>query len=86
MLNKIDDCIYDLEQKGEYRVTIQDSILTVSQFAKKIKTSRMKVLRMISSGKILAFRISDCKKSHWRIKESEIDRLISFELHNRTRE
>lgn len=59
---------------------MQDHILTVDQFASKIHSTRSTVIKMIKDGKILAFRLSDASKSPYRIKESEIDRLISFEL------
>jgi len=60
-----------------------DKIYTVSQFAQRIGATRGMILRMIKNGRILAFRLSDCKKSAFRIRESEIDRLISFELHKK---
>lgn len=60
-----------------------DKIYTVSQFAKRIGATRGVILRMIKNGRILAFRLSNCKKSAFRIRESEIDRLISFELHEK---
>jgi len=41
------------------------------------------VLRMIDEGKIIAFRLSDAPRSSWRIRESEIDRLISLQLQKR---
>ncbi len=60
---------------------MNDEILTVNQFAKKIGSTKQTVLKLIKQGKIIAFRLSDAKKSPFRIKVSEIDRLISFELH-----
>lgn len=62
-----------------------NTILTVTQFAGRIKSTRMTVLRMIKDGKIIGFRLSDSPRSPWRIRASEIDRLISFELHKRQR-
>lgn len=62
---------------------MNESILTVNEFAKKIKVTRMTVMKMIKLGKIVAFRLTDSPKSPYRIKESEIDRLISFELHKK---
>lgn len=56
------------------------AILSVSDFAKKIQVSVPTVMRMIFDGRILAFRLSNEYGSHYRIKESEIDRLISWEL------
>ncbi|MGJ0428479.1 hypothetical protein [Methylobacter sp.] len=60
-----------------------NKIYTVTKFAERIGATRGVVLRMIKNGRILAFRLSDCKKSAFRIRESEIDRLISFELHKK---
>lgn len=64
-------------------MNMNNNVLSVNEFAKRIKSSRLTVVKMIKEGKILAFRISDSPKSHYRIRESEIDRLISFELHKR---
>jgi excisionase family DNA binding protein len=62
-------------------MNLNDStLLTISEFARKIKTSRPTVMRMIEEGKILAFRLSDIPGSHYRIKSTEIERLISWEL------
>lgn len=58
-------------------------IYSVSEFAKRISSSRSMVLRMIDEGKIIAFRLSDAPRSSWRIRESEIDRLISLQLQKR---
>lgn len=66
-----------------YHDLMNTNILTVNQFAEKIGTSRLTVLRLIKSGKIIAFRLSDSPKSPYRIRESEIDRLISFELNKK---
>lgn len=66
---------YDME-------LIDQNIYTVSEFAKKTKTDRRTVVKWIKEGKILAFRLSDCKKSHYRIKGTEIERLISYQLHH----
>lgn len=63
---------------------MNESILTTDEFAKKIKTNRRTVIKLIKDGKILAFRLSDSPKSPYRIKESEVERLISFELHKTT--
>lgn len=60
---------------------LDHNIYSVDEFARLIKASRSIVLRMIKEKKILAFRLSDAPKSSWRIKGTEIERLISFELH-----
>jgi len=59
---------------------MKDEILTVDQFALRINSTRKTVIRLIKEGKILAFRLSDGSRSPYRIKESEIERLICFEL------
>lgn len=61
-----------------------EEFLTVNEFAKLIKTNKKYVLNMIHEGKILAFRLSNAPNSRWRIKASEVERLISYELHKRT--
>jgi len=66
-----------------YHIGMNEKILSVKEFAGKIKVTRLTVMRMIKAGKILAFRLSDAQKSPYRIKESEVDRLISFELHKK---
>lgn len=60
---------------------MNEDILTVKEFGLLIGASRLTVMNLIKSGKILAFRLSDCPKSPWRIKATEVDRLISWELH-----
>jgi excisionase family DNA binding protein len=59
---------------------MNNNILTVDEFAEKIKVTRLTVLKLIKEGKILAFRLSKAPKSPYRIKESEIERLITYEL------
>lgn len=65
---------------------MNEELLTVTEFAKKIKSSRLTVLRMIWEGKIIGFRLSDAKKSPYRIKGSEVERLISDGLEKREKE
>jgi len=50
--------------------------MTMSEFSKKIGISRITVMKMIKSGRIKALRLTDAPKSPYRIRESEIDRLI----------
>jgi len=59
---------------------LDENIYTVAEFAKKTKTDRRTVINWIKKGIILAFRLSDNAKSHYRIKGSEVDRLISYQL------
>lgn len=58
----------------------EKTILTIAEFARLIRCSRKTVLRMIAEGRILAFKLSDDAKAHYRIKSSEVDRLISLQL------
>lgn len=62
---------------------MDDQVLTVNEFARKIRTSKKYVLDMIKDGKILAFRLTDRPQSRWRIKASEVERLISYELNKK---
>jgi len=62
---------------------MNDNVFTLMEFAKRIKVGRLTVMKMIKQGKIIAFRVSDAPKSPYRIRESEIDRLVSFELNKR---
>lgn len=66
-----------------YNGSMQNEILTVAQFAAKIKVKPLTVRRLIKEGIIVAFRLSTKEKSPYRIKESEIERLIDFQLHKR---
>ena len=58
----------------------RNKVFTVSGFAKLLNCSRPTVMKMIETGGILAFKLSDEFGGHYRIKGSEIDRLISAEL------
>lgn len=62
---------------------MNEDILTVKEFGLLIGASRLTVMNLIKSGKIVAFRLSDLPRSPYRIKSSEVDRLISWELHKR---
>ena len=62
---------------------IEDAVLTVTEFAQKIGSTKQTVLKMIKEGRIIAFRLSDGRTGRWRIKSSEIERLISLQLHKR---
>jgi excisionase family DNA binding protein len=57
-----------------------DEILTLSEFAKKIQVSRPTVIKLIESGVILAFRLSSLPGAHYRIKASEVEKLIAYRL------
>lgn len=65
---------------------MDDKILTVDQFAELIGVTRKIVLKLIHEGKILAFKLSDGPRGRYRIKKSEVERLISFELHKKYEE
>ena len=60
---------------------MDEKIYTVSEFAKKLGCNRGAVLRMIKYGKIQSFRLGNSPKSSHRIKASEIDRMISEQIH-----
>lgn len=62
---------------------MKENIYTVTEFAKLIKSTRMTVLRMIKDKKIFAFRLSNAPRSAYRIKESEIERLVLDHNHKR---
>lgn len=64
---------------------MNEEFLTLNEFAKKIRCHKKYVLEMIKDGKILAFRLTDAPHSHWRIKSSEVDRLISYELNKKNK-
>lgn len=51
------------------------NFLTVAQFAKKIKMHPITVRKAIKNGTIFASKINLSKKSHYRIAESELERL-----------
>ncbi len=60
-----------------------ESIYTVTEFARLIKSSRITVLRMIKDKKIFAFRLSNAPRSAYRIKHQEIERMILDNNHKR---
>ena len=66
-----------------YNGVMSEEILTVNQFAERLGTTRQVVHKMIKEGRILAFRLSNTATGRYRIKSSEIDRLISFELNKK---
>jgi excisionase family DNA binding protein len=51
------------------------NFLTVAEFAEKIKMHPRSVRRLIREGKLFACRLSEGKKAHYRIAESEIERI-----------
>lgn len=51
------------------------NVLTVEEFARRIKMHAASVRRSIKEGKIYAFRPSTGKRGPYRIPESEIERL-----------
>src|SRR6187455_357875 len=60
-----------------------NAYLTISEFAQKLKISRQTVVKMIKEGIIEALKLSTSESSHYRIKESEIEKLYSYKLENR---
>lgn len=53
---------------------------TVIEFANLIKVSRQTVIKMIKTGRIVALRLTSAKKSPYRIKSTEIERIQVMEL------
>ena len=49
--------------------------ITVAEFARRLKMHPGSVRRAIREGRIFAMKISNGKKAHHRISESEIERL-----------
>ena len=60
---------------------IVNEILTIDEFAKKLRVSRSTVVKMIKQGRIIPIRLTKAKKTHYRIDTIEIQRLKSFEVH-----
>lgn len=54
--------------------------LTVKEFASKLRIHPSTVRRAIQDGRIHAFRVGKGKKSTFRILESELERMIAFDL------
>ena len=69
---------------GYIMLCMDNEFLTVNEFAKMAKLSRLTVINLINEGKICHFRTSNGPKAQYRIKASEIERLISWELHKIT--
>jgi len=59
------------------------NLLTVDEFAKKVRLCTHTVRRAIKDGKINAFRPGIGKRSRYRIPETEIERLLVMENTNR---
>lgn len=59
---------------------MQFTFFSVLEFAKILKVSRQTVIKMIKSGRIVALRLTGAKKSPYRIKSSEIERVQIMEL------
>ena len=51
------------------------NFLTLAEFAKRIKMHPQSIRRAIKQGKIFATKTSTGKKAHYRISESELERL-----------
>ena len=51
------------------------NFLTVKEFAERMKMDVQGIRRLIRMGKIFAARPGGCKKSPYRISESELERL-----------
>ena len=53
---------------------------SIKDFAKIMDVHPNTIRRCIKDAKISAFRIGTGKKASWRILESEIERLLSYDL------
>lgn len=51
------------------------NFLTVEEFAKRLKMHPGSIRRSIQQGKIFATKLTNGKKAHYRIPESELERL-----------
>ena len=65
-----------------YKENMDKEFYTVKQFAAKINVSENSLRRSIKRGRIIAFKIGEGLKSHYRIPHSEIGRLMMFDLRN----
>lgn len=61
-------------------------LLTVYEFAERVKVCPHTIRRAIKKGKINAFRPGVGKKSPYRIPETEVDRLLVMTGMKRTEE
>jgi excisionase family DNA binding protein len=57
-----------------------NELLTIKEFAEKIRAHPNTIRRAIHKGHISAFRIGVGKRSSFRIPRSEIDRMALFNL------
>lgn len=55
-------------------------LLTAKEFASKLRVHPSTVRRAIECGRIHAFRVGNGKKASFRIPESEIERMMAFDL------
>ena len=55
-------------------------LLTVKEFAAKLGVSPITVRRAIAYGRIHGFRVGTGKKASFRIAESELERMMAFDL------
>lgn len=56
------------------------NLLTAKEFAAKLRVHPSTIRRAIESGRIHAFRVGNGKKASFRIPESEIERMMAFDL------
>lgn len=53
---------------------------TVQEFANLLKVSRQTVIKMIKTGRVVSLRLTGAKKSPFRIKSTELERIQVMEL------
>jgi excisionase family DNA binding protein len=63
-----------------YTWSMEIKLLTVKEFAAKFKVHPSTIRRAIECGRIHAFRIGNGRRASYRILESEIERVIAFDL------
>lgn len=54
--------------------------MTVKEMAVKLRVHPVTIRRSIESGRIQAFKVGKGERSSWRIPETEIDRMATFDL------
>lgn len=59
---------------------MNETLLSVKQFASKIGVHPSTVRRAIAFGRIHAFRVGAGKKAQYRIRETELERMMAFDL------
>ena len=61
---------------------MKTNLLSVKEFASKLNVHPTTIRRAILYGRIHAFRVGAGKKASYRINETELDRMMAFDLTN----